>query len=643
MEILKSVKQDRRAPIAAAVIALALLVAATAVFSVFVTGADSAAEADNSSQIGAGGGTIGIEDVTPYEGAYGGFYNGGLWNTDSGGAYFVQGGIKYRVTFPAYAEKVYVAYDLDLNMDVWGIRGEHVIDGIPYMLHDGTEGNNRDYTDVFGNSTIATGELYPICWTGIKETADGDNRKYFEVTLGVTGELMIYVELGGGGETMSIQESQIVNSIDYRHPEPVYDSYGRLMSGILSTDENGERSYSVRVKFTDNFPAGVPYSACSGITGIWILRFDSELTTGDDGTDESIDPDELEGYLKEHTVQKIDLTHFTLQRDYSFVFNIVEDGYYYYFVMDAIANSALGALSDGKIKIQTNPAYDITGYFPSGKPTTLNVEEFINDCSVMIAENAPDGEGDKINADLYDRLVEEYANLTLAFRDGTDRDTLTELYWAFYNGVYSRAYAAVTAGKGEGVLSVANNDLMEGVSFSADNLSDAVDSVGGDSIELKLNLALLPEGSGTRAGVLAAADCEGSVIRLSFVTELNGAALSDDKLKNKIVLRMDFDPGSEYVVVYGNAEGGFSVADFVNGTGFMIFEPDGLSGDIYLVEKAAPTGGGNALWISLGAVGFVVVICVILFVLYKKGIIRKKNKREIEEPENDEDETQTKL
>ena len=133
MEILKtkSDKVKRRTALIAALSAFAI-VALTALFSA----SGLTAKADNASDVGSGGGAIVIEDVT--EGGntvYGRFHQGGLWNEVDGKTYVV-GGAKYSITLPANAEKIYVAYDLDLNADVWGIRGDNEIDGVPYMLYD---------------------------------------------------------------------------------------------------------------------------------------------------------------------------------------------------------------------------------------------------------------------------------------------------------------------------------------------------------------------------------------------------------------------------------------------------------------------------------------------------------------------------
>lgn len=633
MEILKtkSDKVKRRATLIAALAAFAIVA-----LSAFGSVSDVTAKADNSSDVGSGGGAIIIEDVT--EGGntvYGRFHQGGLWNELDGKTY-VLGGATYSVTLPANAEKIYIAYDLDLNADVWGIRGDREIDGVPYMLYDETAGNNRDYTD--GN--LNTGELYPVSWEDMSVLSDG--RKRFTVTVGVSGELLVYAELGGGGEAMSLSANQVVDCIDYRHPEPVADSYGRLMSGLLSTSDDGLRSYRVRVSFNDNFPASVPYSACSGIAGIWILRFDEKLSVGGDeaGEGESIDADDVEQFLADHTVTSVSLTS-TLVRSYTMTFDIVEDGYYYYFTMDSLANSAIGLLSDDRVKIQTDPAYDIIGYTASGTQVTVNVESNVTEYSQKIADFAPDSDGDKVNAALYEEVSTAFANLTLAFRDGTDKDTLYAMYWSFVNGVYKRFTAAISDNKATAAVTVSNADLID-AAFSAPNLADAVKSVGGDEAELKITVAILPSDSSVTAAVLAAAGCDGEVVRISFVTELNGAALTDDGLNSAIQLRLDFGSTAEYKLLRF-ANGAYSEAPYLNGTGFMITSLESASGELFLVRIGEGDKDLTVLWIVLGVAAFIAVGAVCLTALYKKGIIRKKAKTEVSQPENEDDETQTRF
>lgn len=633
MEILKTRadKTKRRAALIAALSAFAI-VALTALFSA----SGLTAKADNASDVGSGGGAIVIEDVTDGGNTvYGRFHQGGLWNEVDGKTY-VLGGATYSITLPANAEKIYVAYDLDLNADVWGIRGDNEIDGVPYMLYDGSAGNNREYTD----GSLSTGELYPISWEAIGTLSDG--RKRFRVTVGVSGELLVYAELGGGGEAMSLNANQVVDCIDYRHPEPEADAYGRLMSGLLSTSDDGLRSYRVRVTFNDNFPASVPYSACSGIAGIWILRFDEKLSVGGDeaGEGESVEAEDIEQFLDDHTVTSVSLTS-TLVRSYTMTFDIVEDGYYYYFTMDSLANSAIGLLSDDRVKIQTDPAYDIIGYTASGNPVTVNVESNVTEYSRKILEYAPDSDGDKVNAALYEQVSSAFANLTLAFRDGTDKDTLYKMYWEFVNGVYNRFTAAIASNKATSSIDVANADLID-AAFSSNNLADAVKSLGGDEAKLKITVAVMPSDSSVSAAVLAAAGCKGEVVRLSFTTELNGVALTDDGLNSAIELRIDFGSDSEYRLVRA-LDGEYANAPFLNGAGFMITSLDSASGELFLVRVSDPKKDLTALWIALGVVAFVALGAVCVIVLYKKGIIRKKPKTEVSEPEDGDDETQTRL
>ena len=173
----------------------------------------------------------------------------------------------------------------------------------------------------------------------------------------------------------------------------------------------------------------MPYAACSGIAGIWILRCDEKLAVGGDeaGEGESVEAEDIEQVLADHTVTSVSLTS-TLVRSYTMTFDIVEDGYYYYFTMDSLANSAIGLLSDDRVKIQTDPAYDIIGYTASGNPVTVNVESNVTEYSRKILEYAPDSDGDKVNAALYEQVSSAFANLTLAFRDGTAKDALYKMY-----------------------------------------------------------------------------------------------------------------------------------------------------------------------------------------------------------------------
>ena len=309
--------------------------------------------------------------------------------------------------------------------------------------------------------------------------------------------------------------------------------------------------------------------------------------------------------------------------------------------MDSLANSAIGLLSDDRVKIQTDPAYDIIGYTASGNPVTVNVESNVTEYSRKILEYAPDSDGDKVNAALYEQVSSAFANLTLAFRDGTDKDTLYKMYWEFVNGVYNRFTAAIASNKATSSIDVANADLID-AAFSSNNLADAVKSLGGDEAKLKITVAVMPSDSSVSAAVLAAAGCKGEVVRLSFTTELNGVALTDDGLNSAIELRIDFGSDSEYRLVRA-LDGEYANAPFLNGAGFMITSLDSASGELFLVRVSDPKKDLTALWIALGVVAFVALGAVCVIVLYKKGIIRKKPKTEVSEPEDGDDETQTRL
>ncbi len=623
MEILRSVlKRGGRT----AVIVIVLAAAALAAFFC-VRGA---AYADNSSDIGAGSGAVTIVDVTPTS-AFGVFHSGGLWNRDDSGEYYVLGGVTYRITVPLNAGNIYVAYDLDLNADMYGLRGDREIDGVPYMLYDGAQGNNRDL--VSGETEV--GLLYPISWTA--EESSSENRR-FEITLAVAGELMVYVELAGEGDEVILTESQIVDNLDYRHPEPVGDAYGRYISGLLSVSDDGTRSFRVSVSFTDNFPASVPYSACSGISSIWILRFDEKLSVGGDsaGDSDDVTGEDMSEYIDEHTVWSENFT--TLTRNHTSRFDITQDGFYYWYAMDSLGNSALGLLSNDRIKIETDPAYDITGYAANGSEIALNVEDNVLSYRANIAAYDPSGDGGTVNPTLYSEVSEAFANLDLAFRDGTDRETVTEMYWSFVNGVYARFRAAVEQGRADVDFVVNNSDLVSG-EFSSTNLSLAVDSVGGDVVELVLNLALLPDSSDAARAAVAAVNAPGakSVIRVNYTATLNGASISADKLSASIRLRFDYTDEAEYYVVYDSGDG-YRLSDITNGTSFLITDLNGTAGNLYLVRVASEDGDDLLpLWIALG-IGIPVIIAaaVALAVLYKKGRIGKKRSSIVSEPESGE-------
>ena len=105
----------------------------------------------------------------------------------------------------------------------------------------------------------------------------------------------------------------------------------------------------------------------------------------------------------------------------------------------------------------------------------------------------------------------------------------------------------------------------------------------------------------------------------------------------------DLESSPELAVQLTGLDGEYANAPFLNGAGFMITSLDSASGELFLVRVSDPKKDLTALWIALGVVAFVALGAVCVIVLYKKGIIRKKPKTEVSEPEDGDDETQTRL
>ena len=177
--------------------------------------------ADNQTAVGGGSLRIDIAPMASNESSdpVPSFYSGGIWGTDADtGESSVLNGAVLSVKVPANVD-AFVAYDLDTAGEIWAIRGEDEINGVPYLKLDHSSKalqTNRDYDQVVGNSTV--GEYYPMSWKYVGKSADNTQRQYI-FRLGAAGTLSVRVTDG----TNVNEQDYVVANIDWTGAQPVYN------------------------------------------------------------------------------------------------------------------------------------------------------------------------------------------------------------------------------------------------------------------------------------------------------------------------------------------------------------------------------------------------------------------------------------
>lgn len=612
MEILKKI------PVTAALLII--------IFAIAVSGNAAAfpADADNQSDIGGGSLRIDIAPMASNESSMAApsFYSGGVWGQDEKtGEYSVLNGAVISVKVPVDAE-TYVAYDLDVNADIYAIKGDKTVGGVPYMKlpdSDSDKGKvytNHDYSEEFAGSTV--GKLYPMSWKFLGYSQD-NSQKQFVFRLGAAGEINIRIEKNGEYET----ESYLVDNIDWMGPTPVYnDDVGGYMFGVQSGSHDGMATYAARVEFTDYYPASVPHAATSGIFKIYVLRFDEELGSGE-STD--ITADNIEDIQEEHIVYHKAYNENLTTRNHVARFDVNRDGWYYYFTMDREGNSAIGPLLDHELKISGDPDYVIIQKIQGGT-ANVDVSDIIQQAEVLLENHAP-GSEHPVNEELYNDCMDSLTELTFAFRTlGTDEESRlkkAELYNIWLNGPYDRFRKAVSSGEEFVTEEVLNDYLLEDIGyFSYAGLETAINGKGGDPVTLRIVLDTMSDKANGYNDILSAAAFRGKVIRVEYSVLLDGEMLPEELFDGEFSLDINHD-GLRCLFVTGGGDG-YVVSD-IEGVDFdriMLSAPHGV---IYLVVEEADKL--TPLWIALSVAGGLVIVAAVILIVFRKRIFTKSGKK----------------
>lgn len=595
------------------------------VIACFAGGVPFSAYADSQSDIGGGSLRIQISPMALNESSMyaPSFYPGGFWGTDeSTGDTNVINGAVLSVKVPVGAD-AYVAYDLDLADDIWTIKGDHEVDGVPYMKLDNSDNKvhtNRDYDQPIGDSTV--GYYYPASWHYVDKSADESEDQYI-FRLASAGTLLVRVESNGEYN----EEEYVVNNIDWTGAQPVYNAQiDGYMLGLQSGTSNGMPTYRVRIDFTDAFPTTAPYSATSGIKELYILRFDDPLTDSADEEVPDYTDEELAALVKEHKVYN---TAFNpAQRNATVRFDLQSDGWYYYYTMDGVGNISIGPLLDNELVISGDPDYIIKVKVSGGTEVLYNVRDIIKTAESYLSLYAPDGEN-PVNEDLYDDLDSELAELTLAFRTLGDTDEAMykkgELYYAFFNGIFTSFKNAVESGSEIVSGEVINGYLADGT-FTWDRVDTAVNGYPGDEVQLRIILggidSKMPEYDEARN----AAGIKGTVIRVEYELFINGARMPQEMLTGYFTV--DFIHASAADCAFITTDGGTYKDSTVHGAAFDRVALNSVSGVIYLVIDEPDEGVPYWVWIIVGVAAAAVIAAAVVLVLYKKGVIGKNGKKD---------------
>ncbi len=593
------------------------------VIACFAGGVPFPAYADSQSDIGGGSLRIQIAPMSSDEESLQApsFYTGGVWGQDkSTGEYSVLNGAVLSVKVPADAD-VYVAYDLDLAGDLWSIKGDYVKDGVPYLkLDDSTTElfTNRGYDDPVADGTV--GEYYPASWRFNEHSADGSEAQFI-FRIANAGNLSVRVEKNGEIN----EEDYVVNNIDWTGAKPVYNELiGGYMMGLQTGSADGLPTYSVRIDFTDAFPDSVPASATSGIRQIYILRFDQSLAESEGDETPDFSEEELEELNDRYIPYETTFTSMT--RNATVRFDLKQDGWYYYYTMDTVGNISIGPLLDNKLVISGDPDYVILQEVAGGTEVLYNTQEVIEQAEEFLRIYSPGGEN-PVNADLYDDLDSALAELTFAYRTlGTDdaaRKKKAELYFDFFNGVYTDFKNAVESGKTVVDGEVINAYLADG-SFVWNGLESAVKGDPGDEVFIRIALGVVDKDMHEYGDVLSAAGIGGRIIRIEYTLYINGEPADNERIVSGFSLNYFRDASADCAFVSFDGENYRNVT--VAGANFDRIILQNAYGVIYLVEEGGQ-GVPYWVWIIVAAGVAAIVAAAVILILYKKGVIGKHGKR----------------
>lgn len=597
MENIKFGSTRKRGIAAACACVISIVLAATLCLGVLSNHGydENVAYADNDSSIGAGGGTLNISDVTDYAaGVYG--YNGAT------------AGVTLKISAPASATGIYIAYDVDAagNVDdavygsddwFWAIKGDDVEDSeIPYMKVTGEGSVSRE----------DEGSFFDAEWTAV---TTANSTKTLQVTVHINGELNVMCTFDGENPMYANRQ---VREIDWMPPVPEADKYGNLVEGYRATAGNGSYVFKAKTTFTDRFTSSEFGTGYSGIFYVAIFYTDAALSNEDAG-EGGIQPEW--NIVKEYSINNV------VQLSYVLEFDIADDGYYYYYALDRVGNMSVGALFADKVVIEVDERFtvDVT---VGGVTTKLNVQEYMTSYGAEIENNK-----DKVNTALYEKASSAYGNLMLAFM-ASDPD-VGELYFSFVDNELKEFTDGYKYGA-DYVVEIINEDLLFGELTVLNFDSESVKALGGDVVKIQITVARFERDydSGRAAAASGIEDAK-YVYRLSYRLTVNDVLSAVPS--SAVIIDVSLADRVKDIALVTGSNGEYDTGKFVYGASWVRFETSYNSADYFFVTaETDPEGDGNGLmplWITLGVLGGLAVTAgAVIGILFALGKLpRKKN------------------
>ena len=589
MEILKFIKRAKHPAVLCALVLICFLFS----FPLLIPVEGAVARADNSDIIGSGGGHVEIADVTE-----------GLVNqTYSSRAT----GRTLKVTMPLSTISVYFAYEVDSSEQVYAVKGEADIDDdIPYLLHTGKVDKHEVTTKTLG--------VIESSWSDVTVIND---KKVFTLTVHYNGTL--YVECSLDGESDRLSGSALVKDIDNLSP--------KMQTGIIAhglRNEFNEAVFECTATFEDARAGNTLASARSGLAEILVIRTDVALT---DMTEEGLANAEIENVC---SWEPLSATQIVLSQKVTF--NIEKEGYYYYFVVDRVGNLQINEMLGGKFSRDDHAETDSRFYVFDPSAGSAGVTYSVKNYMITIGEELSEYE-DVVSSEVYDKAVSAYSTLLLRFYSGesqTNREGISNAWFSFFRNEYTAFKNAYSVGANY-TTKVVNGDLLPGELKGLNLNSDTITSLGGDEVVATFIVAKY-ESENIDPALVTLSGIEGKVsaYKLSYSLTVNN--LQTTLPKSHLVYEIVGLPTThENVKVYYVSQNGYVECEQLVGENWLRFATSVNGGDFYIIYTDTTTSTTNLLplWISLGVVGGLGIIGgVVVLVLYKKGIIKKKEKKD---------------
>ena len=548
------------------------------------------ARADNSDIIGSGGGYVEIADVT--EGLVNATYSSRAT------------GRKLKITMPKSTVSVYFAYELDSSEQIYAIKGDADIDkDIPFKLHEGKVEKHSVLTSTLG--------VIESSWTDITLVND---KQVFYVEVHFNGTL--YVECALNGETDRLKADTLVKDIDCLGPR--LSAFG-LKEGLR--DASDERILPVQIAFDDKEVTNLISSAQSGLAEILIVRTNVAL---DEETEEN-----LENLAVDNVASWEPLSPNQTILNQKLEFDINQNGYYYYFVVDRVGNLLIKQL----IHIDYDNRFDVTDTSAGSSGATYSVKDYM----ILIGDELSEYK-DAVSSVVYENAVNAYSELLLRFYAGesqTDREGISNAYFSFFRNEYTIFKNAYSQGANYSTTTV-NGDLLLPATIKCYNLNkETITSLGGQVVVANFIVANY-EGDKLDKALLDVANLEGDVkaYKLTYTLTVNG--LQSTLPKAPLVFEIFGLPQTVAdFKVYLKTADGYVECEQLGGENWLRFSSTLNGGEYYLVYRDASRATNLLpLWITLGVVGGAGVIAgIVVIILWKKGVIKRgKPKKEGENP-----------